>query len=486
MLRGLTAVAVVTMAAMAALPVAAQGAAGAVHISTEPALFPDFAPNVHDYTTRCVEGAGVDVQVTATSHAKVAVDGGQPRAGSFSSLVAVTTGQSFDLRVHGRGVGGGTAYHVRCLPPDFPAFTATRSGRPQAQWYIVAPFSGAMPPGISLNYVAVFDTNGVPVWWYRADTQALDAKLLSNGHIVWLPYNETEMLDTAAEEHRFDGSLVRRISTVGGGADHHEIQLLNNGNYLLARYPLRFGVDLTGCGGLADGTIYDSELQEITPEGLLKWSWHASEHIPPSEVSPRWSDQCAGAGPKDIYHFNSAEPDGSGIVISLRHLDAVLRISRRTGNIDWKLGGRHRPQSLRVIGDPLFRTGGFAGQHDARILPDGTLTVHDDGTRASRAPRAVRYRINRRTRTATLLEDVRDAAAQSSFCCGSARRLAGGNWVTAWGGLPLVSELTPAGSPVFRLTFTQNLFSYRADPVPFGRLSAATLRDGMNTMHPRP
>jgi hypothetical protein len=38
---------------------------------------------------------------------------------------------------------------------------------------------------------------------------------------------------------------------------------------------------------------------------------------------------------------------------------------------------------------------------------------------------------------------------------------------------------------VFRLSFTQSLFTYRVDPVPFGALSRDALRSGMDARFPR-
>jgi arylsulfate sulfotransferase len=124
--------------------------------------------------------------------------------------------------------------------------------------------------------------------------------------------------------------------------------------------------------------------------------------------------------------MNSIEPDGNGIVASFRHLNGVIRIDKASGNIVWKLGGTPRPVSLTFEGDPF---GNFAGQYDARLLPDGTLTVHDNGTLLGRAPRAVRYSIDPIAKTATLLEQVNDPDVPGSLFVGSARKLTGGNWV---------------------------------------------------------
>jgi Arylsulfotransferase (ASST) len=176
-------------------------------------------------------------------------------------------------------------------------------------------------------------------------------------------------------------------------------------------------------------------------------------------------------------------------MVSFRHLDAIYRIKRTDGSIAWKLGGTTRPESLHVLNDPLS-TGEdvFHGQHDARVLGDGTVTVHDNGFHpaAQRPPRAVRFAIDADARTATLVEQKTDPGPPlTAFCCGSARRLPGGNWVMAWGSSELITEVSAAGERITSLQFEGHTFSYRVHPVPFGRLSAAALRAGMDAQYPR-
>src|SRR5262249_22978449 len=136
------------------------------------------------------------------------------------------------------------------------------------------------------------------------------------------------------------------------------------------------------------------------------------------------------------------------------------------------------PDSLTLQGDPVFSAGShFGGQHDARVLSDNTVTLYDDGTDLGRPPRAVRYQIDVDAKTATLLEEVSDPALVAvSGCCGSARKLPGGNWVIGWGGTSFVSEMTPLGDPVFELQMTSSPFVYRATPLPFGQLDRNSLR----------
>ena len=173
------------------------------------------------------------------------------------------------------------------------------------------------------------------------------------------------------------------------------------------------------------------------------------------------------------------DPAGPRVIVSLRHTDAVYGVDRASGRIAWKLGGTETARSLDVRGQGSDTP--LGGQHDARLLPDGTLTAFDNGTLLDRRPRAVRFRLDLRRRTATLVETVEDRAAPESFCCGSARRGANGSWLVSWGGLPLVSEVGKDGRTNFRLRFADR-FSYRAVAIGGRRLRVADLRRAMDRM----
>jgi hypothetical protein len=467
-----------------ALASAATPASAALSVTAEPALYPAFDPAVTDYVTRCTAGTPVDVSVSATAGTEANVDAQGRRAGDFTAKVHIVPGQAFRIVAT---TGAATAtYYVRCLPGNFPPWTFQRTGQPQAEWYMVAPdivlTPIGFPAGISRTYVAIFDGNGVPVWWRDMGQFTTDFHLLPNGNLASMPRDTP-----VAEERRLDGSLVRSLSAASGTIDPHDFVLLPSGNYLVTTLRLVPGVDVCGQTNV---TITDNGIQELTPSGLLVWEWWAADHIPVSEAPSEWCSRIRlPDGSWDPYHINSAAPDGNGHVMSFRHLDAIYRVDRASGNITWKIGGSARPESLTVLNDPIFTAGGsFAGQHDARVLGDGTVTIHDNGFHPNfeRAPRAVRYALDLSARTATLIEQKNDpGTVPSPLCCGSARRLAGGGWVMSWGSAALITELTASGARVFSLTFPNQLSSYRADPVPPGTLARTALRDGMEAQFPR-
>lgn len=471
----------------------ADARAGRLHVTAHPRLIGRFATDKPDYVVRCAPGRRVRLKVHAPAGLRVSVDGRRSRTGGFKASVELASGQGF--RLVAKRHGHLRRYSVRCLPQDFPGFAAKRTGHPEAAGYVVAPtFSLG---GVFRRYVAIFDSFGVPVWWFDAGGPALNASLLPNGHLLWSSGLFTQLgvgLRTGAyEEHRLDGTIRRSFLAAGGApVEHHDLRVLANGNYLASVLSPRDGVDLRPYGGPEDATVLDAVVQELTPDGRLLWSWNSKDHVALEETGRWYPSQLSapvklpdGRSAYDIVHLNAIEPyDRNHVLISLRHTDALYLLDKRTGAVVWKLAGTPTPQSLTIKGDRGRPD--FGGQHDVQRLADGTITVHDNGTGRDRPPRALRFKIRAKDRTATLLEDVRDSAARESVCCGSARRLAHGHWVVSWGGLPLVTELTPTGRRAFSLRFGQKLMSYRAFPIRRGQLRRAALRAGMDRMHPRP
>jgi hypothetical protein len=457
----------------------ATAAASPVQV-TGSALTPAFDEVISDYTVTC--GNTVDLSVDP-GDAAVSVDGASFQTAPFRASVDLQPDRGFAWVIR-RG-DQSTTYRARCLPSDFPKFTAERPGQPQAQWYLVAP-NARLGQSSEHSYVVMFDNEGVPVWWYRDTTMTpFTVSLLPNGHLAW-----SAAFGGAFYEHALDqDGALRFYQTVGVPMDFHDFRVMANGDILVFGFSQRSGVDVSQfVAGKTSATVIDALIQELDPsDGHVVWSWNSKDHIGLNETDPRWWGQLSE--PYDIIHMNSVEDDGDGIIFSARHLDAIYRIDKATGNIDWKLGSNDpqtkTSESLTVVGDPNGDHP-LGGQHDARRLPDGTVTVYDNGTDVQRAPRAVRYRIDPAAKTATLVESVSDPQdVPSSLCCGSSRKLPTGDWVMSWGANPIVEEMTPSSQRAFALHFADKYFSYRAEPLMPGQLDGATLRAAMDTLHPR-
>jgi hypothetical protein len=403
---------------------------------SEPAVHFDYDPSLPDAVVRCEPDQRVDV------------DG---------DVLAVKADQSFQVGDQ----------HVRCLPADFPPWTAQRTG-PTTVGLFVATVG---------SYVVIADGSGVPVWWMRSPSgqPPLDAKLLDAETIAW-SYNPFPA-SVATGSYDLRGLDGRLEGTVGGGSiDFHDLQPLANGDYLAIAYVPRGGADLSAIGGPSDADVIDGEIREIRPDGTVVWRWSAGDHIAVAESAGE-RDLVLQGPPYDLDHINSVQDDGGGVIFSARHLDAVYRVDKATGAIDWKLGGTHTPQSLSFVDDPV---GHLAGQHDARINADGTLSVHDNELFRG-APRVARYRIDPDAGTATLVSQLTDPSVPSSGCCGSARSLPDGHELVSWGQDPRIAEYDASGNPVLTIDLGSD-YSYRAAPVTGPAPTLPALRAGMDAM----
>jgi Arylsulfotransferase (ASST) len=443
--------------------------------STTPALSPGFSWAVHDYVVRCT-GDPVSIQVSTPGTWRGKVGAGSFRSDNFTTQRSLTAGHSFTVIFQNAGAAKQYRFHVRCLPSDFPNYRFARTGAGGPGFFVVQ---------MNNNYAAIFNGDGVPVWWYKASTSPLDAEILPDGTISWQRFTGGGTAGGGFEIHKLNGQLVRTVVAAGGLAtDIHEIVLLPNGDYMIGAIIRKPHQDATPYGGSSDATYNTYEIQELTPDGQLVWKWDTLKHIGPDQTPQRWWDQVLGGGQPalDIQHFNAADPHGKFVYLSFRHLDAVYKINRNTGAIIWKLGGIHTSKSLRVLNDP---EGSYplGGQHDVRLWPDGTLSIFDNNTGLGRHPRVVRYQIDEKAKTAKLVESFEDRTATTSPCCGSARRLPGGGWLVSWGGLKFSGAYNAKDKNAFRLQYPGG-FSYRSFPVPPHALTAQRLRGAMNALNP--
>ncbi len=421
------------------------------------------------------------VDVTTDPGDYISVDNQAAQTGTFTATADVTTGQEFTIVETSGGSTTGTWY-MRCLPSDFPDFTSTVTGTPQAQFFLTA----LTELGASEGYVMFFDDNGVPIWWYPAYPGAAFANTNDQGIVAWTRYHQPVHAVNLA------GQQEGTVSSPDGVMDLHELQFLGGSRVLVEVLEQKCCVDLSswGSGFPTSATISDQVIEVIGRGNKVLWSWDAFAHINPVvETNPQWySTILASGSPYDVFHMNSVSYYNGELLVSFRYLDALYGVDQATGNISMKIGGNQDPQSYTVLNDPVFTAGGtFCGQHDARMLTATTITVHDNGSNCGRPPRAAEYSLDSTAKTATLLTSVTDPRAPSSGCCGSARLLPGGDWVIDWGSNPLFTELTATGTPVYTVNWTDpRPWPYRVTPVLAGIYTADQLRAGMNDQYPTP
>jgi hypothetical protein len=249
--------------------------------------------------------------------------------------------------------------------------------------------------------------------------------------------------------------LVKAVSAGNGyQSDSHEFQITSRGTALITIYdPVR--ADLRSVGGPRNGVVLDGIIQEVDiASGNVLWEWHALGHIP-------ITDSYAGrpsSGPWDYFHVNSIQAlPGGKLLVSARHTWAVYEIDKRSGNVVWILGGKRSSFKMEVGTN-------FKWQHDARLQPNGTLTLFDDGagyTTNARQSRGLRIRLNFKKKKAVPVRSYTASPPQLALSRGSMQVLSDNDVFIGWGEAPAFSEFGRQGRQLFIGSFAAPFRTYR-------------------------
>jgi hypothetical protein len=452
-------------------------------------LLPPFSPDVHDYAVRCGPGDNSLTVVMASPQGVVAtvrpVDA--PTAVSAAG-VSMNVKEDEAVVIDVSSSGGNDQYWVRCLPHDFPWVTVQthpEAGVRTPGWYVLG---DATPARNEAGFVVVLDSRGTPVWYRRvASAGALTTDVLADGTLAYVAALGYYGTDPAARYvvQSLSPWESQMVAAVGAPVDEHELRVLPNGDVLVFAYEELAGVDLRGLGAFgADATIADCTVQEIDPSGKLVWLWRASEHLDPVRESTGPAvDPMGATSVVDVFHFNSIDVDEMGnLLLSARNASAVFYVERPSGRVRWKLGGapysKDGARLVRVVDDP---EGTFDSQHDARLQPDGRISMFDDHTDLPGPARGVEYALDFTAGTARVAWSY--PGPKNAVALGSFRRYPDGSRVVAWG-LPsdpttfagAFTEVDDAGHDLMDVAFERGDSTYRAFKTPLAALDVGVLR----------
>jgi hypothetical protein len=313
------------------------------------------------------------------------------------------------------------------------------------------------------------------------------------GHVVWFRPTPPHTAATGFRVQRYRGRPVltwwqgrtryghglgeyvildrhyRQVAVVRAGhgymGDHHEFQLTPRGTAYLSVYAPR-RADLSAVGGERDGTIFESIVQEVdVATGRVVWEWHSADHLPVSEgvTAPK-----AGK-PHDYFHVNAVDEDGRGrLLVSARNMHAIYAVSKRTGRVLWRLGGKRSDFRLEAGAR-------FAFQHDAEWLPDPgfprheTISLFDNEATPKQADqsRGLVLRLDMRRRTARVVRQYRHPDGLLAIAEGNLQTLPDGHAFVGWGPARHVSELSRSGRLLFDLVLPPRADSYQAYRLPW-------------------
>ncbi len=323
----------------------------------------------------------------------------------------------------------------------------------------VAPYAGPGQAG-----PMILDPNGALVWFkpLSKNTAATNLRVQEYAGkpvLTWWQ-GDISVHGFGLGEGVIADSTYTDIAHVKAGnglqADLHEFQLTPQGTALITAYdPIH--CNLSSVGGPADGGVTDSVFQEIDVRtGLVMYEWTSLDHAGLSE-SYASAVKSSTAFPFDFFHINSIDVEDDGtFLISARNTWTAYKIGADSGQILWRLGGKHSSFKLGS-GVPT------AWQHDPRQLPDGSVSIFDNGASPTVHPqsRGVVVKLDPQHRSAKLLGQIVHTPPIRAESEGNMQALANGDWFLGWGQIADFSEFSPEGKLLFDAHFPPLVRSYR-------------------------
>ena len=354
-----------------------------------------------------------------------------------------TDGQGPDLpRI---ATGEITLINGVAVPSDFPAI------KPEILKDGIAPGKIFITNWTGSHYLTIFENDGTPYFYRRLDQVSRDFKIQPSGDLSRCLNVAFAVMDSSCHD-------IRRVESAGGYlTDEHDFLLLPDGHYFLLAVGNRI-VDMRSIvsNGRADARVKDEHIQEFDEHDNLIFEWICFEYfkITDSEHIDLTNSKI------DYMHMNSVDVDYDGnLIISCRHLSEITKINRQTGDIIWRLGGKHNQFEFINDNDRI------SYQHDARAVSGkpGHYTVFDNGNYHSpRFSRAVEFRVDTNAMTAERVWEYR-LPAGDAYWMGNAQRLPNGNTFINWAdqALPKATEVTPNGRVVYQADYMSPSHAYR-------------------------
>jgi hypothetical protein len=390
--------------------------------------------------------------------------------GNTTTLVGLKSGRDYAFRVVVETPGGArvvsdeSTFSVEAASSALPSFTVGEDDRDAQE-----------PGGLVLTsllqdgdaWVVVLDRDGDYVWAVQADENINipGVRLDSAGTGVLYTQNARKGSGNEAVSgivHQpFDGSP--RTLTATDDAHHDALQLPDGRIAFLREYT---EPDVQ----IEDGSTVNLGVDALAlaPEGLLTprdadTIFDFKAHYPeaPWEVCQHFADPAMGGG-KDWVHANSLlyEPDNSVILVNSRNFDAMVALNPETGSPLWQLGGRYG-DFADLDGDTIG-TGADAWQvegpnrtwwshgHLSHFWADGFVIFDNGYHHTPTTSRVVEYALDIPGRTVRKVWEFESETAEFDPLLGDVRKLDNGNYLVSWTLQGMLTEITPAGTVVWR------------------------------------
>ena len=252
-------------------------------------------------------------------------------------------------------------------------------------------------------YLLALNAAGEVVWFRsRPSSSATFTRRLKNGNLAYLALGnsaiEMDMLANVVRQwHAANhgqtgpaGSIPVKIDAI-----HHDLYEMPSGNLLLMSKELRTFQDYPtsqkdpNAPKQTSGVVGDV-IAEVRPDGAVVNTWSMLDLLDPYRIGYNSLNNNTNVAytkitktAKDWSHANTViyREEDDTILVSLRHQDAIIKFSRKTGKLIWILGphdnwkSTHKPYLLQPQGGMQWQY----HQHGLMFTPQGTLLTFDNG-----------------------------------------------------------------------------------------------------------
>jgi hypothetical protein len=340
---------------------------------------------------------------------------------------------------------------VTNVPANFPPIRVLKNTTPDADPVFMSNFSWGETG--TPEYIFILYRDGTPAYYKKIF--GWDFKRQPSGMLTYYDQIVKTFYGMDSAYQVVDSFYCGN----GYSANEHELQLLPDGRAWLLAYDLQMvAMDTVVPGGNPEALVTGVIVQEIDRDKNVIFEWRSWDHFRITDAT----HERLTAADIDAVHTNAIHVDAdSNIIISNRNLDEVTKISTATGEILWRMGGKNNEFTLN---DPV---GWFDQQHAAYRLPNGHLTVFDNGTYRGWS-RAVEYAIDESLKVATKVWEYNAGYNILGWAMGNVQRLPNGNTMIGWGSAnPVLSEVSSAGTLLYQIDMRESEHTYRAFTFPW-------------------
>lgn len=374
------------------------------------------------------------------------------------------------------------------LPP--PPITINSINNPSDGYIFMATWDRTKTGAEYGNFIFVLDKSGVIVDSVRVNGAPFDFRVQPNGLLTYAKGDFASFVPQAGEElkHMVLDQELNPIDSFqmknGYPTDFHEFKMLPNGHVMLmSYYSVEYDMSTIVEGGQTDAELVLNIIQEQDIDKNVVFEWSNIDHIPITD-----SDLDLTKSRINYSTLNAFDIDTDGnILVSFRNHSEIAKISKETGELLWRMGGRqnqftyvgeHEENAVGIdkgeeIGSPYYH----ARQHNIQRNSNGNITLFDNGEfHSPQYSRGVEYSIDEENKVATLVSEWRYPDG-NIFCAtaGNAELLDNGGWFIGFGvpnaNAPNVTrnaiEVHPDGSMALELSLPNSVLAYRVNKMPW-------------------